>query len=68
MNEVKKGAMKTMLVTFTLTLIATVVGGIIVEKFVRSTDAKAALAQNTTAQPPRQVVTTTLPADEVATV
>lgn len=68
MNEVKKSALKAGLVTFGLTLLATVVGGIIVDQFNRHRDEKAALAQKQAAQPPRQVVTTTVPVDEQPTV
>lgn len=68
MNEVKKSAIKAGLVTFTLTLVATVIGGIIVDQFIRHKDQKAALAQKNEAQPPRQVVTTTVPVEEPTTV
>jgi len=68
MNEAKKGAIKAGLVTFGLTLLATVIGGIIVDQFIRNKDQNAALAEKEAAQPPRQVVTTTVPVEEPATV
>lgn len=63
MNEAKNGALKAGLITFGLTLLATIVGGIIVEKVIRNSDQRA-LAQNTGEKPPRQVVTTVLPEEE----
>jgi hypothetical protein len=44
------------IMTFTLTLVATIIGGIIVEKFLRHEKGKALAQQGTPAQPPRHVL------------
>jgi len=54
MNGTKNGVMKAALINFTLTLVAAVIGGIIVEKFVRKTDS-AVLASKSTTESARQV-------------
>ena len=63
MNGTKNGVMKAALINFTVTLIAAVIGGIIVEKFVRDTDSTA-IASKSATKPARQVTVST-PTPEV---
>lgn len=59
MNGTQNGAMKGYLITFGLTLVATIIAGIIVEKFIRSSDERALAQKAAAAQPPRQVTVVT---------
>ena len=59
MNESKNGTMKGYLITFGITLLATVIGAVIVEKMIRKTDPAAVAAKANVAQPPRQVTVVT---------
>lgn len=60
MTGTQSGAWKGHLLTFGLTLVATIIGGIIVDKFIRSSEEKALAAQNKAAalQQPRKVTVT----------
>ena len=61
MTGTQSGAWKGYAITFGLTLVATIVGGMILDKLIRSSEEKALAAQNKAAalQQPRKVATTT---------